>query len=73
LKKLRKKLQGWKGKVLSIGGRVTLLNSIISVVPLYWMSIYRLPVKVKQAIDKLRKYFLWYGDNLLRKKYHLVA
>jgi hypothetical protein len=69
----KKKLQEWKGKLLSIGGRVTLLNSVISIVPLYWMSIYRLLVKVRQSINKLRKHFLWYGGNFVKKKYHLVA
>jgi hypothetical protein len=73
LKKLRKKLQGWKGKLLSIGGRVTLPNSVIFAVPLYWMSIFRLLVNVRHSIDKLRKYFLWYGENSIKKKYHLVA
>jgi hypothetical protein len=71
--KIENKLQSWKGKLLSIGGRVTLLNSVITSIPLYWMSIYRLPVHVRKAIDKLRKRFLWYGGNSVRKKYSLVA
>jgi hypothetical protein len=63
----KKKLQGWKGKLLSIGGRVTLLNSVLSSIPIYWMSVYRLPVNVRHSIDKLRKQFLWYGDNSVKK------
>jgi hypothetical protein len=59
--------------LLSIGGRVTLLNSVISVIPIYWMSIYRLPVHVRNAIDKLKKYFLWYGGYTVKKKYCLVS
>ena len=57
--KVETKLQGWKGKLLSLGGRVTLLNSVISTIPLYWLSVYRLPNKVRQRIDKLRRRFLW--------------
>jgi hypothetical protein len=70
---VRKNFKGER-KLLSIGGRVTLLNSIISAVVLYWMSIYRLLVKVKQSIDKLKKNVSFgMGIILLRKKYHLVA
>jgi hypothetical protein len=53
---------------MSIGGGVTLLNFVISSIPLYWISIYRLPVHVRHTIDKLRKHFLWYGGNIVRKK-----
>lgn len=58
--------------MLSLGGRVTLLNSIISSIPIYWLSMYRMPVQVRQQIDKLRKRFLWSGGSTIRKKYHLV-
>lgn len=37
------------------------------------MSLYRLLVKVRNSIDKLRKCFLWYGDNNVEKKISLVA
>ena len=70
--KIEKKLQTWKGSLLSLGGRVTLLNSVLSAIPLYWLSIYRLPVKIRHKIDKIRRKFLWHGGNSTRKKYHLV-
>jgi hypothetical protein len=71
--KIEKKIKGWQGKLLSIGGRVTLLNYVISANLIYWMSIYRLPVYVRNAIDKLRKYFLLYGGHTIKKKYCLVS
>jgi hypothetical protein len=73
LEKIENKLKGWQGKLLSLDGRVTLLNSVISVIPIYWMSIYRLPVHVRNVIDKLRKYFLLYGGHTVKKKYCLVS
>ena len=33
--KIDKRLQSWKGSLLSLGGRVTLLNSVLSAIPLY--------------------------------------
>jgi hypothetical protein len=37
------------------------------------MSIYKLPTKVKNKIDKIRKRFLWYGGHSVKKRYHLVS
>jgi hypothetical protein len=39
--KVLKRLDGWKG--LSIDGRTTLINSCLSSIPLYCMSIYLIP------------------------------
>ena len=71
--KIEKRLQSWKWSLLSLGGRVTLLNSVLLAIPLYWMSIYRLPAKIRHKIDKIRRIFLWHGGNSTRKKYSLVA
>lgn len=57
--KVEKKLQNWKGQLLSIEGRRTLLNSVISAVPLCALSLYRLPSTVLKDIDKIRYRFLW--------------
>jgi hypothetical protein len=50
IEKLEKRLVGWQGRSLSLGGRLTLLNSCISNVPLYMLSIYPAP---KSVIKKL--------------------
>lgn len=34
INKIEKRLQSWKGSLLSLGGRVTLLNSVLSTIPL---------------------------------------
>ena len=57
--------------MLSLGGRVTLLNSVLSAIPLYWLSIYKIPVAAKTSIDRIRKKFLWCGSSST-KKYHLI-
>ena len=65
------KLQGWKGQSLSLGGRITMINAVLSSVPLYTLSLYRLPKKVLTKIDQIRRQFLWQGTGL-KKKYHLL-
>jgi hypothetical protein len=41
--KMRNKLGPWQGKILMMGGRVTLINSSLTSVPLYMLSFYRIP------------------------------
>nr|GEW35503.1 RNA-directed DNA polymerase, eukaryota, reverse transcriptase zinc-binding domain protein [Tanacetum cinerariifolium] len=43
VQKLRSRLSKWKVKTLSIGGRLTLLKSVLGASPLYNMSIYKVP------------------------------
>nr|GEX48186.1 RNA-directed DNA polymerase, eukaryota [Tanacetum cinerariifolium] len=41
--KLRTRLSKWKAKTLSIGGRLTLLKSVLGASPLYNISIFKVP------------------------------
>ncbi|GJR69523.1 hypothetical protein Tco_0015588 [Tanacetum coccineum] len=41
--KLQSRLSKWKAKTLSIGGRLTLLKSVLGASPLYNMSIFKVP------------------------------
>lgn len=44
------KLSCWKGQLLSIRGRLILVNSSLSNVPFYMMSFYRLPKGVRKRM-----------------------
>ena len=61
LTKLNKRLAGWEARFLSIAGRLVLLNSILSSLPIYYMSVLKLPQWVLSEIDKIRRRFLWHG------------
>ncbi|XP_078152115.1 uncharacterized protein LOC144547363 [Carex rostrata] len=65
--KFRHKLQGWKGQSLSLGGRITLINSVLSAVPLYILSFYKIPILILNEIDRIRRQFLWQGTQSKRK------
>ena len=71
--KIASRIQGRQGKLLSYGGRLTLLNSVLSSIPIYWLSVFKMPSKVRLKIDQLRKRFLWYGGHTVKKKYYLVS
>jgi len=61
IENLQKMLSNWKGKHLSMGGRVVLLNVVLSSIPLYFLSFFKAPKKVLQEIVKIQRSFLWGG------------
>ncbi|GLT87928.1 hypothetical protein SLE2022_059790 [Rubroshorea leprosula] len=56
-----KKLTTWKGRFLSLGGRITLINSVLSSLPVFWMSMYLISEGTILSLDKIRRRFLWGG------------
>jgi hypothetical protein len=37
---IEKRLSGWKGKMLTTGGRLVLINSVLSSLPMFMMSFF---------------------------------
>ncbi|KAI5447832.1 hypothetical protein KIW84_015326 [Lathyrus oleraceus] len=62
LSKMKKRLSGWRGKQLSLGGKVTLLNSVINNLPIFLLSFFKAPKCVLEDIIKIQRNFLW-GDG----------
>lgn len=62
LKKIESKLATWKGKLLSMAGRLALIKASIASLPLYYMSLFPAPKGVIEMINKLQRQFLWCGD-----------
>jgi hypothetical protein len=56
-----------------MGGKNILLNFVITSIPIYSMSFYKLLIKIKQRIYQLRRRFLWYGGSSVRKQISLVS
>lgn len=59
LKKISKKLIGRKGKLLSIAGRIMLVNAIITPTIIYWMSCFILRSTIIRKINRLCWACLW--------------
>jgi hypothetical protein len=51
------RLSKWKMKTLSIGGRLTLFKSVIGSMPIYHMSIFKVPMKVVHRMESIRCHF----------------
>jgi hypothetical protein len=54
---IKKRLSSWKGKHLSVGGRLTLINSVLSSLPMYMMSFFLIPKEVLKKLDYFRSRF----------------
>lgn len=52
-------LDRWKRFQLSRGGRLTLCKSVLANVPLYYLSLFQMPLGVCKQIDKCMRTFLW--------------
>jgi hypothetical protein len=65
--RIEKRLSGWKGKMLSVGGRLVLINSVLSSLPMFMMSFFELPRGVLEKIDCFRLRFYWQNDQHKRK------
>ena len=61
----------WKRQYISKGGRLTLIRSTLSSMPIYFMSPFYLPRKVRLRLEKIQRDFLW-GGGALAQKPHLV-
>lgn len=57
------RLAAWKGKLLSIGGRLCLIKYVLSNLPIYFLSLFPMPVAVATEIEKKFRCFLWSGKE----------
>lgn len=61
--KIAAKLAGWKGKLLNRMGRLALINSVLTSLTTYYLTIFAPTKWVVKRIDKLRRSFLWKGEE----------
>ncbi|GKB78336.1 RNA-directed DNA polymerase, eukaryota [Tanacetum coccineum] len=57
INKMKKRLSRWKLNTLSVGGRLTLLKSVLGSTPIYNMSIFKVPKSVLNYMESLRRNF----------------
>ena len=70
--KERKKLKGWKEKLLSQVGKEIVIKAVVQAIPTYTMSCFKLPKGLINEIEGLIRKFLW-GYRGEQKRIHLVS
>lgn len=63
IQKIKKRVSKWSSFKISIGGRLTLINSILSSLPVFLLSVFRAPKKILNDIVKLQRSFLLGGGE----------
>ena len=57
--KPKKRLSHWKMKKLSFGGRLCLLNLLLRSIPLFYLSLFKIPKSMVNKFSSLQRRFLW--------------
>ena len=63
IERIGQRLPGWKGKLLNKEGRLTLVTSVLSSMPTYHLTVFPLATWTKKQIDRIRRSFLWKGEE----------
>ena len=69
--KMGRRLDPWKGKHLSSGGKLVLTNACLTSLPIFTMGFYLLPKSSHGGMDSVRGKFFWQGARE-EFKYHMA-
>jgi len=57
--RVKRRLSSWKGRLLSMAGRICLIKSVLCSIPLFYLSLFKMPVGVANEIVSVQRNFLW--------------
>ncbi|GKC60500.1 RNA-directed DNA polymerase, eukaryota [Tanacetum coccineum] len=61
------RLSRWKMQTLSIEGRFTLIKSVLGSIPIYHMSLFRVPIQVLRKMESIRgRFFNGSSQNVIK-------
>ncbi|CAA7018347.1 unnamed protein product [Microthlaspi erraticum] len=72
VERMSSKLAGWKGRILSLAGRITLTKAVLGSVPVHSMSSCKFPESTTKSLDRISRDFVW-GSTPERRKQHLLS
>lgn len=73
IQRIKQRLSKWRCRNLSFGGRLCLVKSVLTALPLYYISIFRMPVGIINKCTKLMRDFLWGGVDGEKKLHGCVG
>ncbi|KAL8551421.1 hypothetical protein ACS0TY_000495 [Phlomoides rotata] len=65
--KLKSRIMKWDKSSISLAGRATLIQSVLSAMPIYQLSLFLLPKSVIKYLTAIQRNFLWGGTENFRK------
>nr|GFA28362.1 RNA-directed DNA polymerase, eukaryota, reverse transcriptase zinc-binding domain protein [Tanacetum cinerariifolium] len=65
--RFKARMSGWKANLLSICGRLTLIKSVLGILGIYYLSIFKVPEMVVKSLESLRVAFFWGGHEDTKK------
>ncbi|XP_075085049.1 uncharacterized protein LOC142168286 [Nicotiana tabacum] len=69
IKKVKAKLHSWKGKLLSFGGKATLISSVLQSMPVHMLSVLDPPNNILGHLHKTFARFFWSTKEEGRSRY----
>lgn len=63
IEKCQKKMEGWKGRWLSLADKILMLQTVISAMPVFSMMCMDIPKKVIPILEQKMRIFFWNGSN----------
>jgi len=67
VEKVCSQLSGWKCKNLSLDGRLVMLKSVMSAIPVYFLSFFKAPSGIISSLDSVLCIFFWGVVRILGK------
>lgn len=71
LQRIENRLAPWKKRFLSKGGQLILIKVVLSSIPFFFMSIFKMPISIVKRIEKMQRDFFG-GDGVLKRKIHSI-
>ncbi|GJR98447.1 RNA-directed DNA polymerase, eukaryota, partial [Tanacetum coccineum] len=70
--RVKRRLSKWKMTTLSIGGRLTLVKSVLGSMPIFHMAMFKVPSGVLRTLESIRSHF-FNGHDIQSKKVSWVS
>ncbi|KAL8525807.1 hypothetical protein ACS0TY_015158 [Phlomoides rotata] len=66
--KIRNRVKNWEDNKISLGGRVILVNVVLSSLPTYYLSFYPFPKKTMTVVRSIQQKLLWRGGGYVNNR-----
>ncbi|KAG5591558.1 hypothetical protein H5410_042072 [Solanum commersonii] len=63
LRKIARRIMSWHNRLLSVGGKLTLIKHVLQSIPIYLLSVTNPPKNIIEQVHQLMTKFLWGGTR----------